>query len=107
MPINPGITDARIDKDVSNFPEEYLLSQNYPNPFNPTTTITYNLPAAGRVDLSVYDVLGQKVTTLVSQKQSAGTYSAKWDAARLASGIYFYKLQSNGFVQTKKMFLLR
>jgi subtilisin family serine protease/predicted GH43/DUF377 family glycosyl hydrolase len=100
MPINPGITDARIDKDVSNFPEEYLLSQNYPNPFNPTTTITYNLPAAGRVDLSVYNVL-------VSQKQSAGTYSAKWDAARLASGIYFYKLQSNGFVQTKKMFLLR
>jgi len=85
-------------------PEQINLFQNYPNPFNPVTVISYQLSAISEVDLSIYNILGQKVAALVNKKQPAGTYTVEWNAAGFASGIYFYRLQTeSGFVQTKKL----
>jgi hypothetical protein len=91
---------------------KFELSQNYPNPFNPTTTIKYAIPKSvnghqSLVRLSVYDVLGNEVATLVNKRQAPGNYSIKFDASKLSSGIYFYRLQNGSFVVTKKMILLR
>jgi hypothetical protein len=88
-------------------PKEYQLAQNYPNPFNPTTKISYSIPQRGIVTLKVYDILGNEVSTLVNEEQSAGNYEVDFNAARLSSGIYFYKLQTENFVETKKMILLK
>jgi len=97
-----------IDKYVNrNFPRGYSLSQNYPNPFNPTTTISYQLPAINSVDLSIFNVLGQKVATLVSTKQSAGAYNVEWEANSYASGIYYYQLVAGDYKEVKKMILLK
>ncbi len=100
------VTDVRRD-DNKSVPSEYTLSQNYPNPFNPTTEINFSIPAAGNVSLTVYNVLGQKVTTLVSEELSAGAYKYQFDASNLTSGIYFYKLQANNYSQVNKMMLLK
>ncbi len=88
-------------------PSNYKLSQNYPNPFNPTTEISFSIPVAGNTTLAVYNVLGQKVATLVSEKLSAGSYKYQFDASNLTSGIYFYKLQSSNYSQIRKMTLLK
>lgn len=88
-------------------PEKYLLGQNFPNPFNPTTTITYQVPSNGLVTLKVYDALGKEVATLVNQELSAGSYQAKFDASKLTSGIYFYKLQSGNYSDIKKAMLIK
>jgi hypothetical protein len=88
-------------------PSEFNLQQNYPNPFNPSTAISFQLSISGYVSLKVYDVLGNKVTTLVSEVKSAGNYEVKFDASQLSSGIYFYKLQEGSSVETKKMILLK
>jgi len=86
----------------------YLLFQNYPNPFNPSTKISYSIPKSCFVTLTVYDILGKKIQTLVSEFQNANIYSVNFDASKLSSGIYFYKLQAgDGFVETKKMLFLR
>lgn len=87
-------------------PYSYFLFNNYPNPFNPTTTITYEIAVVGHVDLKVYDVLGQRVATLVNEVQTPGRYSVKFDGSRFASGVYFFRLTtSNGFQQVRKMLL--
>ena len=88
-------------------PKEYSLHQNYPNPFNPTTTIKYDLPNDGLVQLEVYDILGRRITTLVNEYKSAGSYEHQFDASQLASGVYVYKLQAGDFVSSKKMILLK
>ncbi|HEX9251950.1 MAG TPA: 5'-nucleotidase C-terminal domain-containing protein, partial [Ignavibacteriaceae bacterium] len=88
-------------------PFTYLLDQNYPNPFNPSTTINYSIPEAGNVEMKVYDILGNEVATLVNEAKAPGNYSAVFDASSLASGIYFYKLSANNFLQTKKMILMK
>ncbi|MDP1675554.1 MAG: T9SS type A sorting domain-containing protein [Bacteroidota bacterium] len=96
-------------------PTKFLLEQNYPNPFNPTTTINYALPKAGNVVLKVYDVLGKEVTTLVSNYQESGRYSVEFDASKLSSGMYIYKLtsrptdggQADKFSEVKKMILAK
>ena len=85
----------------------YQLIQNYPNPFNPTTTISYNLPKSGLVNLVIYDVLGKEIKRLVSEYKQAGSYKINFDASALASGVYFYSLRANDFVSTKKMLLLK
>ncbi len=89
----------------------FELFQNYPNPFNPTTTIHYTIGAQNlvpqHVDLSIYNTLGQKVATLVNKKQSAGNYNVVWNASRLSSGVYLYRLQAGYHVQTKKMILMK
>jgi hypothetical protein len=88
-------------------PKEYALAQNYPNPFNPLTSIRYDLPAASRVSLKMYNLLGQEVGTLVDELQEAGFKSVHWDASGIASGVYFCRLKAGDFVQTKRMMLLR
>ena len=88
-------------------PVTYNLSQNYPNPFNPSTQIGYSIAEASKVQLTVYNLLGQKIATLVNEQRSAGTYSVKFDASQYSSGIYFYTLRAGEFVKTKKMILLK
>jgi hypothetical protein len=86
---------------------EFILNQNYPNPFNPKTTISYFLPVAGKVDMSVYNILGQNIATIISKKQSAGKYKVEVDATEFASGIYFYKLKTPQGTQIKKMQVIK
>jgi hypothetical protein len=94
-------------------PEIYSLSQNYPNPFNPITTILYTVGAQNfvplqHIDLSIYNILGQKVMTLINKKQPAGSYKIEWDASGFSSGVYFYRMKAdNRFVKTKKLLLLK
>jgi len=88
-------------------PENYSLSQNYPNPFNPTTKINFSITKSGLTTLKVYDLLGKEVATLINQNLNAGTYVADFDGANLSSGVYFYKLEVNGFTEVKRMTLLK
>ncbi len=92
-------TPGRIATQTST---EYSLS-NYPNPFNPTTTISYNLSTSGHVTVKIYDILGREVKTLVNEDESPGHHNAVFDASRLASGVYFYRLTAPGIAQVKKM----
>lgn len=85
--------------------KDYYLNQNFPNPFNPATRINYGVAKSGNVEISVYNILGNKVATLVNEFKPAGNYSVDFNAAKLSSGVYFYKISTNGFVQTKKMIL--
>ncbi len=105
---NPTGIEIKSKSVITNF----RLSQNYPNPFNPTTTIRYALPKAARVELTIYNTLGQKVRTLVQKKQPAGQYQVQWDGRdkqgrAVPSGVYLYKLKAGDFVQAKKMLLVR
>lgn len=96
-----------ITERLEEIPNSIILDQNYPNPFNPATTINYGLKSAHHVRLSVVNLLGQKVAVLVDGSKPAGTYSVKFDAARLSSGIYFYKLEAGSEVVTRKMTLIK
>ena len=96
-----------VEKNTHVLPNEYSLHQNYPNPFNPTTVMSYQLPATGPVTLRVYDVLGKEVATLVEGVQSAGMHSVRFDGSSIQSGIYFYRLQTGEFIETKKLVLLK
>ncbi|HAY34279.1 MAG TPA: T9SS type A sorting domain-containing protein [Ignavibacteria bacterium] len=94
--------------NISNaVPENFSLNQNYPNPFNPNTNIIYQISVRGNVNLSVYDVLGNDVMTLVNENQNPGTYSVNFDGSNFSSGIYFYKLTAGDFSETKRMILLK
>ena len=88
-------------------PTEWALNQNYPNPFNPVTQIAFALPKDSRVRLEVFNILGQKVTTLVDDNLTAGYHNVSWNADEEASGIYFYRLKTEEFTQTRKMTLLK
>ena len=88
-------------------PLKFELLQNYPNPFNPTTEIKYNLPEASRVVLNVFNIIGQQVASLVDENVEAGFHSVAFDGSNLPSGAYIYRLQTNNFVQTKKMILIK
>ncbi|HEY6952533.1 MAG TPA: T9SS type A sorting domain-containing protein, partial [Bacteroidota bacterium] len=105
--ISPYKVPTGVTASQDNLPKAYRLYSNYPNPFNPSTMISYDIPSAGNVKLVVYDMLGRKVETLVNQKQSAGKYGVRFDASRLASGVYFYQLQAGSFVATRKLILLK
>jgi predicted GH43/DUF377 family glycosyl hydrolase len=103
-----------IDGNHSDLPFQFALMQNYPNPFNPKTIINYQLPARSAggsitnyVELSIYNLLGQKMATLVSERQKEGTYQVTWDGGNFPSGIYYYRLSAGEFVETKKLMLLR
>jgi len=109
--VNPGVipfSNVRYKGLFgNNLPINISLSQNFPNPFNPTTTIEYALPEASHVTLDVYDILGRKVTTLVSELKQPGYHQVTWNAADQTSGMYFYKIQAGDFTETKKMLLLK
>lgn len=106
-----GTLDLKDNTTVQ--PQNFVLSQNYPNPFNPLTTIDYQLPITSEVEISVFNLLGQKIITLVSEKQPPGTYTIEWNAKDLPSGIYPVRLEAgdpsldfgHGFVQTRKLIL--
>ncbi|MDR3628279.1 MAG: T9SS type A sorting domain-containing protein, partial [Ignavibacteriaceae bacterium] len=105
LPISSIVTSVKEDKMQT--PSGYYLSQNYPNPFNPNTVINYQLSAYSHVTLKVYDVLGRLVKTLIDGYKSQGNYSVNFNAADLASGIYFYQLKAGNFTETKKLSLLK
>ena len=93
-------------------PDGYKLAQNYPNPFNPTTVIEFDLPRRSNVSITIFNLLGQQVAVLVNKEISAGSYRVSWDGIlssgqRASSGIYFYRLVADDFIDTKKMILLK
>ena len=106
--IFPGarVATATPDDDPA-LPGSWSLAQNYPNPFNPTTTIAFSIPRRSHLNLTLYNLLGQQVTMLADQAFEAGTHRIKFDATGLASGIYLYRLEGNGFASTRKMVLLK
>ncbi|UCF64432.1 MAG: serine hydrolase [bacterium] len=96
-----------ISVEDTNIPKQYRLSQNYPNPFNPVTKIEFSIPKSEFVTLKVYNILGEEVATLVSERIAAGSYKYDWDASLLASGVYLYRIQAGEFQQIKKMVLIK
>jgi hypothetical protein len=86
---------------------DFRLSQNYPNPFNPSTVINYSLPNSSKVLIKVYDILGSEIKTLVNKYQSSGIYEVEFEAKGLSSGIYFYRIMTDKYSETKKMILMR
>jgi hypothetical protein len=88
-------------------PSTFLLYQNFPNPFNNSTVLRYELPHRARVNLSVFDMLGRNMATLVSETQISGIYSIRWDASGVPSGLYFYRFTANDLAETRKMVVIR
>ena len=97
--VNNSTTDA--------IPTAYRLFQNYPNPFNPTTKISYTIPLAGNVVLKIVDLLGREVTTLVNEEKPAGHYTTDWNASKVASGVYFYRIESGSYSESRKLVLIK
>jgi hypothetical protein len=98
---------ASTGSKLSELPDSYALDQNYPNPFNPVTAINFSIPAASHVKLEIYNIMGQKVATLVDRQMEAGRHTIQWDGSSAASGVYLYRLEAGYFVDTKKMTLLK
>ena len=101
----PNLTDVK--DNITSVPNSFSLEQNYPNPFNPTTKIKYNLSKEAKVSLKIFDVLGREITTLVDTKQISGHYEVNFDASKLASGVYIYRMIAGDFVQSRKMILMK
>ena len=106
------VSNTILGSNYENMPNQYLLHQNYPNPFNPITTLRYNVPEKILVRISIFDISGNTIKTLVNEIKSAGFYSARWDAINdkgqsVSAGVYFCKIQAGNFVDTKKMILLK
>ncbi len=102
---NESLTGITINQNE--IPETYSLMQNYPNPFNPATKINFMLPKSGEVSLKIYDILGNEVATLINENMNPGSYTIDWNAGNYSSGVYFYRLQSGDFTETKKMMLVK
>ena len=102
--LGSGITDVNDEKYT---PDQYNLLQNYPNPFNPSTRISFEIPYVNKVQLSVYNILGEKVAELLNQEMAAGKHFIEFNAANLTSGIYFYEIKTNNFLDVKKMIMLK
>ncbi|MFH1527908.1 MAG: T9SS type A sorting domain-containing protein, partial [Bacteroidota bacterium] len=94
-------------EDEREIPAQFTLSQNYPNPFNPSTIIKFEIERKSLVTLKIYDILGKEVAVLINEEKYPGKYRVKFNAGRLAGGIYFYTLKTAGFYQTKKLVLLK
>ena len=102
-----NLSPVGVDAFSNRIPTEFGLTQNYPNPFNPSTKISYQIPELSFITLRVYDVLGNEITALVNKEKQIGSYEVKFDATGIPSGVYFYRLQAEGFAETKKMVLIR
>ena len=96
-----------IDQNQNINPYRYTLMQNYPNPYNPLTNISFSLPKISKVKIEVFNVLGQKVATLLNERKAAGYYTVQFDASNLSSGLYFYKIQTDAFSNVRKMLLIK
>lgn len=101
---SPAVFDNSLENEI---PEKYLLSQNYPNPFNPQTTIKFEIPFGNHVKLSIYNMLGQEIKTLINEYKTAGKYLINLEATDLSSGNYFYKIETGNFIDTKKLTVLK
>ncbi len=101
----PMITNINNNNNLT--AKEFSLEQNFPNPFNPSTTIKFNIPKEGNVKISVYDISGKLVSTLVNEFKNAGSYELKFDGSNLSSGVYFYKMETNGYSDIKRMMLVK
>ncbi len=101
------LTDIKEIKDNNKIPTEFLLSQNYPNPFNPSTKIKFDIPKQTNVKLVVYDILGRVIERLVDKEMLPGSYAAEWNAQNFSSGVYFYRIEADGFVKSSKMVLIK
>jgi hypothetical protein len=104
--VHETIVDATPFDGAEN-PTEYSLHQNYPNPFNATTMFRFDIKEAGKVSLKIFDLMGREVATLVNEERAAGFHTISWDASNLATGIYFYRLEVNGFTDVKKTLYLK
>ena len=105
---NGGISGIENDfLKNNNTPARYILAQNYPNPFNPNTVISWQLAVSSPVKITVYNITGQEVATLVNERKPAGIHSVEWDAANFASGVYLYRLEAGDFVETRKMVVMK
>jgi len=101
-----AVTNVGVQR-ANELPREYRLAQNFPNPFNPSTAISFDLPLRSYVTLKVFDILGRDVSTIVSGELPAGSYTRRWNASSMASGVYFYRLEAGSFVQTKKLVVVK
>ena len=101
------LVPTSVKEKTSEIPTEFALMQNYPNPFNPSTTIRYDLPKATHVTLKIYDIMGQQVAELVSQKHNAGVYEIVWNAKGIASSVYFYHITAGDFTSVRKLILMK
>jgi hypothetical protein len=102
-----SVLTGLTSNNETQIPDKAELLQNFPNPFNPATMITFKTSAAGNVSLKIFDIAGREVKTLVNQKLNAGSYNINWNAADFTSGVYFYRLQSGNYVETKRMMLIK
>ena len=107
VPIHMIVSSSVGIEGELNMPLTFNLYQNYPNPFNPSTTIKYSIPELSKVRLTLFNLLGEEITTLVNEEKNAGNYSVEFNASALPSGVYFYRIQAGSFVETKKMLLLK
>ena len=105
--LNGGVPVGIEQQDTEGIPAKYSLDQNYPNPFNPVTTIRFHLPTASSINLSVYDVFGCRVGTLVNERLQAGAHTISWNAADISSGVYFFKLEAGAYSALQKGILLK
>jgi len=107
LDITYGTNPIGIKPISSEVPNSFKLVQNYPNPFNPSTKINFALPKPDFVKLVVYDILGREVATLVNESLKPGTYEVEWNASNFSSGVYFYRLETDGYIETKKMIVVK
>lgn len=108
--VNPEFSRTTLSLNGAangSLPTTFALDQNYPNPFNPATNISFDVPVNAEVNLTIYNVLGQEVVTLVDRLLEAGTHTVEWDATAYSSGVYFYRVSAEKFTETKKMMLLK
>ena len=107
FPTGTAMRSKIVSVESSNFITDYVLEQNYPNPFNPSTTIKFGIPVKNNVVVKIYNSLGVEIATLVNEVREAGSYEIQFNANNFSSGIYYYKITSGNFVETKKMILLK
>jgi len=107
LDIGCSITGAENDNNETLLPSNFNLAQNYPNPFNPVTSISFDLPITSFVKLDIYNLLGQRIETMINKEMEAGSYDINWNGKGVASGIYFYRIETGDFSETKKMLLLK
>ncbi|MBK7498355.1 MAG: T9SS type A sorting domain-containing protein [Ignavibacteriales bacterium] len=100
-------TPVGVDDDENGIPLVYSLEQNYPNPFNPSTTIKFSIPEQTNVTLKIFNSIGQEVASLLNGEMAAGNHSVDFNASKLSSGVYFYRIDSPSFTSTKKMILIK